>query len=307
MKLKTIPKILRQTYSSKFMQIAVEPADVCNLNCPSCMRPKPGIGFMQPETFRSIMVKLNGETKNVALYGRGEATLSPWLPEITEIAREHDCHTRLSINSCVSLSREYLARLLQNVDLFKICVDGYNQETLTKYRRGGNWKTVLANLKIISQINPSRSIKEMCVLTFRHVEGHEDKFRRLAEKFNMTRICWTLPIINWKTVLTQDEATEWLAENPKYQRYTQKNGVWHHKTARFCIPDPFICVDGTVLGCCRDRFATEPVGNILTDSLRELKRKLFFFWLKALRREFEFCRTCCWNSNKPVEIWEPVQ
>lgn len=305
-KLATLARLIRQVYREKFIQVAIEPSDMCNLNCPSCERVKPGTGFMQPETFKKIMEKLKGETRNIALYGRGEATLSPWLPDLTEIAYDYACHTRLSINTCVPLQKTYFTRLLATVDLFKICVDGYNQETLEKYRRGGNWETLIANLETVSQINPCHSIKEMCVLTFKHVEGHESEFRKLARKYGMDRICWTLPIINWHTKLTQEEADEWLADNPKYQRYMKKNGVWHHKTASFCIPDPFIAVDGTVLGCCRDRFTTVPIGNIVTDDIAKLRRRLFVFWMKAMRREYEFCRTCCWQPSQPIEIWEKV-
>jgi len=288
------------------MHIAVEPSDICNLDCPSCMREKPGRGFMSPITFERMMEKLDGEVESVFLYGRGESTLSPYLPDLTEIAMKYGCDTRLSINTCVPLKKRYVARLLHSVSLFKICVDGWDQESLNWYRRGGNWKVLLQNLETISEVNPCKAVKEMCVLTFKYVEGKEHIFRRLAREYKMDRICWTLPIINWKMKLNEAEAEEWLATNPNYQRYKLVNGVWQHKTSRFCMPDPFVCVDGTVLGCCRDRYATAPVGNILTDDVKKIRRRLFWFWLKALRHRFEFCRTCCWDTNLPVEIWEKV-
>lgn len=134
---------------------------------------------MLPETFEKIMEKLGSEIKSIFFYGKGEATLSPHLPDLTELAADYGCDTRLSINTCVPLKKPYLSRLLHSVSLFKICVDGWNQETLSKYRRGGKWQTLLKNLQTISEINPCHSIKEMCVLTFKYVEGNEDKFRQL--------------------------------------------------------------------------------------------------------------------------------
>jgi len=299
-KLSSVYNIISSSLKNRFRNIAVEPSDLCNLNCPSCIRANRKCGFLKPEMLRKILLKLDGKVEFVRLYGEGEPTLSPHLPALTEMLKAFGVRSLVSTNMSIPLDRMYLRRVLNSVNVLKCCVDGYNQESLTKYRVGSNFQNVIYNLSLIGAVPKCYATKIMSVLVFKHIEGHEQKFRDLAREFRFDYINWTLPIINWKTTLSNKEAYEWLAIDPKYQRYIKNNGVWVHNTKRLCFPEPFICVDGTVLGCCRDRYITAPIGNILNDDLGVLKRRLFKFWMNALARRYSFCREWCWNARNII-------
>lgn len=290
----------------KWSHIAVETSDSCLLSCPACRRPD-GHNHMTPETFTKILDRLQTELTTAILSWRGEPTMSPHLPEIAEIATEHGVWTRLATDTCVRRNHHYFNRLLQSLNVLKICVDGYDQESLQKYRVGANWGVLTKNLETISRIGPTPAKKEMCVLMFKHNEGHEDEFREMARKYGMNELQWRKPIINGHMKLTQEEKEEWLADNPTYQRYHKVKGTWVHKSAPIIHKTPpVIATDGTVYGCCSDRYGVKPLGNILTTNPDTIKRRLIKFQVGCTLRAHPFCRDYCWRMSEPMEVCENV-
>jgi len=300
--------LLRRAYSQRFKNITVGISDKCNLRCPACRRPSPGKGYMTPPVFEAVLEVLDGEVEHAILSWKGEPTLSPYLPSIAEIADEYDVWTRMATNTCVPLEYGYVEKLLDALDVFKVSVDGYNQETLEHYRRGGSFDVLLRNLETIASIESPKAKKEMCVLMFKYNEGHEDEFRLLASEYGMDEIHWRKPIVNGHRVLTPPEAREWLPVNPKYHRYRYVDGVWVHRRCGFPkrSPSPVIDIEGTVYGCCSDRYMQAPLGNILRDDVGTIKRRLLGFWIDCFNRKYEFCKNYCWSFDGKMETIENV-
>lgn len=146
--------------------------------------------------------------------------------------------------------------------------------------------------------------KETRVLMFRYNESQENFFRELAKKHNMTTLSFGLPVILGKMMLTQEEADEWLARNPRYQRYTKKEILWVHKTLETCALLPVVSVQGDVYPCCYDRMMRYPLGNILKNSLNTIKNNFNSLKPKMLGRQLGICKEYCFLPNCQVNLRE---
>jgi len=281
----------------------IEPTDVCNLHCPACRRSQ-GTTFMQLDTFKKILGKIQSTKVNqIAFFWRGEPTLSPFLPAMVEYAKRRGCRTFTSTNMATPNLHDlqYVSKLLSSLDRLEVCVDGYDQTTIQKYRVGTNWETLVKNLETISRV-PTKCNKEMRVLMFKHNSGYKPYFRGLAKKYNMTKITFGLPIIEGKMRLTTKEADEWLSSEEKYQRYEKQGEFWVHKTKKTCVMLPVITVNGDVSICCYDRYLEHPIGNLLTDRMEQIIDNLDRIKPQMMRRQLNICNEYCFLPRKGLTI-----
>lgn len=272
---------------------------------------------MTVEIYKKILSKLNrekalGRKEWIIHHWRGESCLSPYLPDIAEYTKSMGYINYVSTNTVVPLlsDKSYVTKLLNNLTRLNVSVDGYNQETLSLYRGvNASWKLLLKNLEVISSIS-TNCVKEMRVLMFKYNEGHEDFYRKLAEKYNMTRISFGRPIINYKMKLTEKEVETWLAENPKYQRYKQVNDDWVLKRGKCTmvkrrIP-PVISVHGSVHPCGNDWGLQYNLGNVLTDDWNLIVQRFNKMKQVMRRKALSMCRNLCCVSNEKVDFTEEV-
>lgn len=285
---------------SVFRKVAIEVTNMCNLRCPACWlgnRPKTR-GMMDLNTFDEILkiLKRDMDARGLVLEWRGEPTLSPFLPDMVKSAKENGFWTATSTNTATANlhSRYYVRKLLEHLDKLAVCVDGYNQETLEKYRVGAKWETVIENLETISKFKGKCRL-EMRVLMFRYNEGHESFFRQLAWKYKMNRLIFRVPCILGKNWLTQEEGEEWLARDPKYRKHFIWDGeIWKPALARNCFASTcnHIAVNGNIPICCIDWNIKHKVGNIFTDSIETIRENCRSLTPKARLRELDICKNC---------------
>jgi radical SAM protein with 4Fe4S-binding SPASM domain len=183
-----------------------------------------------------------------------------------------------------------------------LCVDGYNQETVNRYRVGTDWETLLRNLGTIGRVKTD-CIRSMRVLMFKYNDGHEDFYRRLARKHNITAINFVSPVIHSK------DAGTWLSDNPKYQRYRYKDGEWKVKRVPRCTENVLngssliVSVHGHLYPCCFDQNLDHPLGHVLDDSWEDLMENFAALKPRMLKRELPMCRSCVIPSDK-IYHWE---
>ena len=290
-----LEKLRRKTI---FSYAHVDPTDICNLNCYSCRRPRTGHSIMTPQTFQRILDKIKGESiKHMLLYWRGEPCLNPHLPELARLTKKLDPSiiTYTSTNTAVPNlhNKDYVTKLLSNLNRLEICVDGYNQQSISKYRRGANWKLMLKNLETISRVKTDAE-KRMRVLMFRWNEGREDWFIELAKKYNMDILRFGKPVINDKTVLSLEEAEYWLTKNPKYWRYRRVGDKFIVRSRNTCVPHCIITTTGEVAFCGVDMsMQYGSAGNVLTEPLDIIKERYWKFAPKMYNKELDICKNNC--------------
>jgi len=282
----------------------IEVTDACNLNCSSCHTPH-GSNYMTPSNFTSILQKLH--PGQVRLHWRGEPCLHPQLPELAEIAKSNGVRKLwLSTNTAVpNLSNaEYVNGLLANLDTLVCSVDGYDQRSLEKYRVGASWKLLNRNLDIIGE-SRSGCLREMRVLMFKYNEGREDFYRVLAREHGFHQISFAQPIINYKTVLSPVEVDEWLAEDPRYQRYEEKDGRWHLKRGN-CRPHLCVSVHGSAHPCGHDWRLQYNLGNILVEPRGDIMNRFSELKPMMLTRSLPICGKWCCLPRERVDYREKL-
>lgn len=282
----------------------IENTTQCNLNCPSCKRNREYMKYMSQEVFDATMSKLpDEETKLVTFFWRGEPTFDRRLPSWSEFAQDMGFITYTSTNTSTPLlhDEEYVSALLNSFNRICFCVDGYNQETLSRYRRGADWNTVLKNLEVISKFN-TKCHKEMRVLRFRYNDGHDEEFIDMAKRYNMDSLNFGVPIINGKQFITDEEAEEWLSINKRYQRYVKVNNGWKHLGGSTCTFIPIVSVTGEIASCCYDWNISHSLGNVLTNTRAEINLKLLRTRRIGRQHKLSMCKKDCFIPSIKTNI-----
>jgi radical SAM protein with 4Fe4S-binding SPASM domain len=277
-----------------FERVVVEPTDICNLKCPSCKRSEGG-STLTPHSFDHILHKLvQAKTKKISFLWRGEPTTSLYLPDLIEKAKRNGFWTYTSTNTSTKNlhNKKYVEKLLHNLDRIEICVDGYNQETIKKYRVGSEWDAIIKNLETISKI-PTSCEKRLRVLMFKHNEPYEDTFMGLASKYGMDTISFAAPILPHK-ILNENEVEGLLPKNSQYQRYIYHGSKWVYRDRERCRLEPriIITVNGDVAPCCYDWEVDYPLGNIYEDDLLQIESNYRKLWPQMNRKALSICDEC---------------
>ena len=144
----------KKVYASK---VRLEASTLCNLNCRDCyMRlnhfGNVGAGYLKLENFVSFLDK-NPFVREIELSNSGEVFLNPDLLDILKIAYERGVNIYLANGVNLNkVSDEMLEGLVKyGVKVVLVSIDGASQETYVKYRRGGNFDTVINNIKKINE------------------------------------------------------------------------------------------------------------------------------------------------------------
>ncbi|MDD5584048.1 MAG: radical SAM protein, partial [Candidatus Omnitrophica bacterium] len=247
----------------KPMVIYVDSCSLCQLKCPRCPATtmgyvsRVGSGYLTLLNFRRLLDSAP-RVNHIEFDNIGEMFLNPEIVPILGYA--HLKKIKISCSVGVNLNyatEEMLEALVKNNFYSLTCsVDGATQETYAQYRVGGNFDTVIRNIKLINQFKDKFS-SEFPRLTwqfivFGHNEHELPKARKMAQDLNMEfspKMSWDSnysPIRNREFVLAQ---TGWPAvTREEYEVNTGKSYVrgtcyslWHN---------PRINWDGRVLGCC---------------------------------------------------------
>ncbi len=319
-------------------RVLVEVTDACNLRCRSCVSWTPrGHSFMTLKTFDTVLNKIvKAGFPKITLYWRGESLIHPKLPEMAKMAKDKGMQVscRTSFASPLLSDEKWTEKLMSNLTSFRFNFDGYNQETLQKYRVGAKWSVVMKNLDVLSkvsaiphthappwmiQFSPRLDIT-MAVLMFRYNELNKQFFEDLVEKHNHRfELEYINPTILGKNVLTKQEASEWLAEDPKYRRYMKipfnslpekwlfrgkierrtRNHIWIHKSRPKCSSGVIlIAVNGEVPCCSQDTHLQYSLGNIFKDSFKDIINSHSKLAYKLYHRQLSICKTICLCRQK---------
>ena len=146
------------------IKIRLDASTACQLKCPTCPTARGdiaksiGSGFLKFEDFKDL-IDLNCRVKEIELSNWGEIFLNPEIIKIIKYAYLKKvalrCDTGANFNS---VSDEDLEALVKYQFRSITCsIDGASSETYKMYRKGGDFKTVMAN---ITQINKTDRFEE---------------------------------------------------------------------------------------------------------------------------------------------------
>jgi MoaA/NifB/PqqE/SkfB family radical SAM enzyme len=244
--------------------VAIEATSVCQLRCPSCPTASGhtnqllGRGFLDPVAFDNFLGD-NPQVREVELSNYGEVFLHPGLAQILEIAANRK--VRLTVVNGANLNtvrKGVLEALVKyQVAVLSISIDGASPQTYSKYRVGGDYEAVLANIRRINELkrnfNSRFPLLRWQFIVFGHNEHEIPLARKLAGEMGMSfalKLPWGnfSPIRNRNGVLT--ELGTGFASRAEYE---EQHGQEYLSDICHQLWDwPHINWDGKLLGCCRN-------------------------------------------------------
>lgn len=286
--------------------IAIEPTNICNLNCPYCLV---GLYDQIPDTSHKYLQRSKGYM-NISLYKKiisdvsdfgitwihlqfqGEPLLHPEFVEMVNIAKLSGINTHVYTNGL--LITKDLAKQLANsgLDSMSFSIDGASPETYSKTKAGGNFERVIENLAIMKEASENSAMYlTWQFLVTRYNEMEVGKAKRMADllgvHFYIKRLCVT----DKRLVPTNKEYIRQLREKPCKDIYRRL----------------LICWNGDVIPCIFDTEGKYVLGNIeektiseiwFSDKYVELRRKIDSSF-SSPDDEPEFCKKCLrWGFEK---------
>lgn len=297
---------LRSSFDPHFteaygMPVAVnmELTSYCNLKCPECATGsgliKRPAGFMDIDLFRRIAEELGPYLYNMNLYFQGEAMMHPRFFIFPESLN--------GIPATLSTNGHFLAadpeRLVKSgLQKLIVSVDGADQQTYSAYRTGGNLNLVLKGLELVREARAKTGSKmkvEIQTLLNSKNEKQIKELNKLAVRMNARLVLKSMQILH------NERISAWQPLNKSFRRYKEKNGEYILKSslpngcARLWF-NPVITWDGRVLPCCFDKNAEHVMGDLKTDSFRDIwngpKYRIFRREIAMDRKGIEICRNC---------------
>lgn len=316
-------KVLSSFYVSRLLNkpvqwgypvsISFEPTTSCNLRCPECpsglrafTRPT---GMLEKDFFRKTIDEIHKELLYLIFYFQGEPYLNPDFLNMVQYAGSKGIYTATSTNAHYLTDDNARRTVESGLDRLIISIDGTTQDVYTQYRVGGNLDNVITGAKNIvkwkKKLNSKTPFVFFQFLVVKPNEHQIEDIKRLAKEVGVDEV-------RFKTAQVYDYATnpnQLIPENEKYSRYKKNSdGTYSakNKLANRCWKmqhSNVITWDGLVVPCCFDKDAMHRLGNLKTQSFKEIWQnenyKQFRRELMKSRRNIDICANC----SEGVSVW----
>lgn len=313
----------------KKIRLAV--CSLCQLNCVKCFvrrninKPKNGcgLGYLPFKDFKKFVDDNNFE--EIELADLGEIFLNPDLLDIVKYSYKKNIGLTAITGANLNYLPDDMAEALVKYKFKKLVVsiDGATSDTYSIYRRGGDFNTVIRNIKKINyykkKYNSSYPILTYKFILFGHNEHEIDKAKLLASKLNM-EIKFDInydstysPVKNVELV-KQKTGIDTSLSSVRYYANCYRND---NKTGFFCKElwtSPQINWDGKVLGCSNNIYKNFG-GNAFKDGLLKALNHPKMIYAKNMLTDVAYpiesipCTNCdTYKVVKEMKLkFEPVQ
>ncbi len=317
-------KVLCSFYVSRFLKrpvqwgypvsISFEPTTSCNLRCPECpsglrqfSRPT---GMLKNDFFTRTIDEIHKELLYLIFYFQGEPYLNPDFLKMVKYASDKKIYTATSTNAHY-LTDEIAKKTVESgLDRLIISIDGTTQDVYQQYRVGGNLEKVLAGARnIVKWKKQLKSKTPFVFFQFLVVKPNQhqiEEIKQLAKEVGVDEVRFkTAQVYDYKT-----DPNNLISTIDKYSRYKKNaDGTYipKNKLANRCWKlqhANVITWDGLVVPCCFDKDAMHQLGNLKTQSFKEIwhndNYKQFRSQLMKSRKNIDICANC----SEGVSVWK---
>jgi radical SAM protein with 4Fe4S-binding SPASM domain len=317
-------KVLTSYYLSRGLRIPVqwgypisvsfEPTTSCNLRCPECpsglrqfTRPT---GMLKKDFFTETIDDIYKEILYLIFYFQGEPYLNTDFLEMVKYASSKGIYTATSTNAHYLTDEAAKKTVESGLDRLIISIDGTTQDVYKQYRVGGNINKVIEGAKNIvkwkKELNSKKPFVFFQFLVVKPNEHQIEEIKQLAKEVGVDEV-------RFKTAQVYDyenDPNQLIPKNQKYSRYRKtaegkyapKNKLsndcwklWHANV---------ITWDGLVVPCCFDKDAMHQLGNLKTQSFKEVwhndNYKQFRKQLMTGRKNIDICSNC----SEGASVWK---
>ncbi|MEZ5027502.1 MAG: radical SAM/SPASM domain-containing protein [Ferruginibacter sp.] len=317
-------KVLCSFYVSRFLKrpvqwgypvsISFEPTTSCNLRCPECpsglrqfSRPT---GMLKNDFFTRTIDEIHKELLYLIFYFQGEPYLNPDFLKMVKYASDKKIYTATSTNAHY-LTDEIAKKTVESgLDRLIISIDGTTQDVYQQYRVGGNLEKVLAGARnIVKWKKQLKSKTPFVFFQFLVVKPNQhqiEEIKQLAKEVGVDEVRFkTAQVYDYKT-----DPNNLIPTIDKYSRYKKNaDGTYipKNKLANRCWKlqhANVITWDGLVVPCCFDKDAMHQLGNLKSQSFKEIwhndNYKQFRSQLMKSRKNIDICANC----SEGVSVWK---
>jgi MoaA/NifB/PqqE/SkfB family radical SAM enzyme len=171
------------------VQLQMDPTNACHMHCPSCLHsanPEWSSRFDWPsgsltqKQFSDFCSAFAPFATSIALFRDGEPLLHRQLPEFVRTAKRYLLQTLTSTSLSMRIDADALVE--SGLDRLNAAIDGGSESSYERYRRGGDFKLVLENLRsIVRARNARASRKPWLVWQFLAFEHNAHEISATAE------------------------------------------------------------------------------------------------------------------------------
>ncbi|MBN1126364.1 MAG: radical SAM protein [Sedimentisphaerales bacterium] len=265
-----------QKYGLFSPAIRMDASTVCQLRCPCCIhatgeKEKITYGFLRFENFKWFL-DTYPEFRRVELSGWGEIFLNPEIDDIIAYAYNKGVHLTATAGSNFnSVQPETLENIVKyQFRHITVALDGATSEVYRIYRQGGDFDTVLRNIRRINELkkqynSPYPELRWQFIV-FGHNEHELEKAGQMASELNMI----FQPKLNANHSYAPAKDKEQLrkifgAATPR--EYWLRNKKTYTESCSALWMAPQITWDGRLLGCCANKWGD--FGNVFESGLKE--------------------------------------
>jgi len=267
--------------------VSIEPvSNACQLRCPLCPTGAQRHDYerliMPLETFRTILDKMPF-IRVINLYKSGEPFLNPDIFAMVRHAADRGIKVIISTNLSYSKPEDFFAKVVGS-GLYRLVVslDGASRESYEKYRIGGDFELVMANLRKLVEARQEQHGKSPEIvwqfLVNRFNENEIDAARALADRLKVTLdvrpMAMSDDVPDVELAGTIEERKEyWLGVDRKYicDRYLRAVCFpLYQEACPHLFTRVVITADGKVLPCCETWSRNSVMGDLLAESFEEI-------------------------------------
>jgi radical SAM protein with 4Fe4S-binding SPASM domain len=296
------------------VSVAFEPTTSCNLRCPECpsglrafTRPT---GMLQKEFYKKTIDDIYKDITYLIFYFQGEPYLNTDFLKMVKYAASKKLYTATSTNAHYLTDEVAKKTVESGLDRLIISIDGTTQDVYKQYRIGGNLDKVIEGAKnIVKWKKELKSKTPFVFFQFLVVKPNEHQIedvKRLAKEVGVDEVRFkTAQVYDYET-----DPNQLIPENKKFSRYKKNaDGTYSpkNKLANHCAKlwqANVITWDGLVVPCCFDKDATHQLGNLETQSFKEVwnnpNYKQFRKELVSGRKNIDICANC----SEGVSVWK---
>ena len=294
--------------------ISIEPTTSCNLRCPECpsglrqfSRPT---GMLEMDTYEKIIDDLSDYLWYLILYFQGEPYLNPRLFDFISYASSKKIYTAISTNAHYLNPLKAEKTVKSGLSRLIISIDGSTQESYQNYRIGGKLEKVIEGTKnILAARKKLNSATPHVIFQFLVVKPNEhqmDDVRQLAKELGVDEVVYkSAQVYDYKN------GNPLIPTIDRYSRYKkQSDGTYKlkNKMLNHCWKMWHSCVftwDGKVVPCCFDKDATHQMGDISSQSFKEIWHSSAYQNFRSAvlrgRSEIDICKNCTEGTKVWVE------
>ncbi len=293
------------------LSMEIEPTTSCNLRCPQCPS---GLreftrdtGMLDLNLYKKIIDELHPELVWLILYFQGEPFLNKSFLEFVKYAASKNLYTATSSNAHYFNDEMAKATVESGLDRLIISIDGTNQETYSKYRKGGQLNKVIEGTENLLKWKKELGIQTPHIIwqfiAFKHNEHQIPEIKKLAKEIGVDELgIKTAQIYDYQT------SNEFIPENEDLSRYSKTETGYQikNKLLNQCWRmwrGSVITWDGLVVPCCFDKDATHRFGNITKQSFKSVwSGEQYNNFRKAIlksRKEIDICTNC----TEGTKVW----